>query len=56
MDMCTPFAKAVREIIPHSEIILDRFHLIKLINEKLWDLNKKVLKSLTKNREINLKT
>jgi transposase len=51
MDMCASFAKAVREAIPHSEIVLDRFHIIKLINEKLWDLN-----SLMKNKETNLKT
>lgn len=46
MDMCAPFAKAVREAIPHAEIVLDRFHLMKLINEKLWDLNKKSFKKL----------
>lgn len=46
MDMCAPFAKAVRDVIPGAEIILDRFHIIKLINEKLWDQNKKYYKKL----------
>lgn len=48
MDMCAPFAKAIREVIPSAEIILDRFHIIKLINEKLWDMNKKSYKKLNK--------
>jgi transposase len=44
--MCPSFAKAIREAIPNAVIVLDRFHLMKLINEKLWDLNKKSYKKL----------
>lgn len=46
IDMCAPFAKAIREVIPNAEIVSDRFHLMKLINEKLWNLNKKSFKKL----------
>jgi transposase len=46
IDMCPSFAKAIREAIPNAVIVLDRFHLMKLINEKLWDLNKKSYKKL----------
>lgn len=46
MDMCPPFAKAVREVIPNAEIVLDRFHIMKLSNKKLLDLNKKSFKKL----------
>lgn len=41
MDMCAPFAKAIREAIPDAKIVLDRFHIMKLINKKLWKLNEK---------------
>jgi len=44
--MCTSFAKAVRDTIPLAEIITDRFHIIKKVNENLWDLNKKTFKKL----------
>lgn len=46
IDMCPPFAKAIREAIPNAVIVLDRFHLMKLVNERLWDLNKKSYKKL----------
>lgn len=46
MDMCASFAKAIREAIPNAEIILDRFHITKLLNKKLWKLNEKSFKKL----------
>ena len=48
IDMCSSFAKAIREALPESEIILDRFHLIKMLNKKLWDANKKEFGKLCK--------
>ena len=44
--MCAPFAKAIREAIPNAEIVLDRFHIIKLLDKRLWSLNKKTFNNL----------
>jgi transposase len=46
IDMCAPFAKAIREALPSAVIISDRFHLMKKINESLLNLNKKTFKKL----------
>jgi transposase len=46
MDMCAPFAKVIREAIPGAEIVLDRFHIMKLLNKKLWELNEKRFKKI----------
>lgn len=46
IDMCSPFAKAIRKVIPNAEIVLDRFHIIKMLNKYLWNLNKKSFKEL----------
>ncbi len=48
MDLCAPYAKAIRETIPEAKITIDRFHLIKLLNKSLWDLNKKTYSKLDK--------
>jgi transposase len=41
MDMCPSFAKAVREVIEGAEIILDRFHIVKMLNKKMLEINSK---------------
>lgn len=33
IDMSTIYAKAVRESLPHAQLIVDRFHLGKKANE-----------------------
>jgi transposase len=48
MDMCASFAAAVRKALPQAEIVLDRFHLVKLLNEKLDTLRKRTHRSLDK--------
>ena len=35
MDMCAAFAHAVKEVLPGAEIITDRFHLIRHLNDAL---------------------
>lgn len=35
MDMCSSFAHAVNEVLPWAEIITDRFHLIRHLNDAL---------------------
>lgn len=55
MDMCTSFAKAVKETIEGVEIILDRFHLIKMVNKKLWKINQNEYKKLDENERKKFK-
>lgn len=40
IDMSSSFAKGIRKVIPWAETVLDRFHIIKLLNKYLWDVNK----------------
>lgn len=48
IDMCSPFAKAIKNVIPHAETILDRFHIMKIVHKRLFELNKKTFKNLAK--------
>ena len=42
MDMGPAYIDAVRRNLPKAKIVFDRFHLIKLFNEKLSDLRRQV--------------
>jgi len=46
MDMCAPFADAVRQVLPGANIVIDRFHIMKLLNKKLDKLRIKTTKKL----------
>ncbi len=35
IDMSATYAKAAREALPHAQLIVDRFHLVKRANEML---------------------
>ena len=35
MDMYSPFLKVIRECFPNAEIIIDRFHIVQLLNRAL---------------------
>lgn len=48
IDMCSPFAKAIKEAIPQAETILDRFHILKIVHKRLFELNRKSFKKLDK--------
>jgi transposase len=48
--------KAIRTVIPCAEIITDRFHIIKALNETLWHLNKKTYAKLDKEKREKHKT
>lgn len=40
MDLSAAYAKAVREALPHLPVVFDRFHVVKLMNEKLDELRR----------------
>jgi transposase len=46
MDMSAAYARSVREHIPHAVIVFDHFHVIKLMNEKLDDLRRELVREV----------
>jgi transposase len=42
MDMSAAYIGAVRDYLPDAQIVFDRFHVIKLMNEKLSDLRREM--------------
>jgi transposase len=56
MDMCSAFADAVRQVMPEAEIVLDRFHIIKLLNKKLDKLRIKLYGSLEEAIQVRYKS
>lgn len=45
MDMWRPYKEAVNECLPYASIVIDRFHVIKELNELLNSFRKKVVVS-----------
>jgi transposase len=54
MDLSLAFQKAVRENLPSALVIFDRFHVIKLYNEKLTELRRDLHRQATEdlNRDV----
>ena len=46
-DMAGGFIKAVREFLPEARLVLDRFHVVKLYNEKLTKLRRELYREAT---------
>ncbi len=46
-DMAGGFRKAVREFLPEARLVLDRFHVVKLCNEKLTKLRRDLYREAT---------
>jgi transposase len=40
MDMSGPYKSAVNEILPHIDIVFDRFHIMKLMNEAIEEIRR----------------
>src|SRR5699024_5700450 len=40
MDMWRPYKDAVKMVIPHAKIVIDKFHVVKLANEALENIRK----------------
>lgn len=55
MDMYRPYREAVYECLPDAAIVIDRFHVVKLINDVLSDYRKTLCKQLSaaEKKEIN---
>jgi transposase len=46
MDLSQAYASAVAQHLPHALIVFDRFHVMKLMNEKLDDLRRQLVREV----------
>jgi len=47
IDLSRAYTKAVRENVPNAALVYDRFHVVKLFNEKLSDLRRELYREAT---------
>lgn len=47
MDMWQPYKNAVREVLPQANIVIDKFHVVKMANEALEQVRKTIRASLS---------
>ena len=55
VDMWGGFPKVIRQVFPNAQIIIDRFHVMKMVNEALNDLRKKSGIKIKNSRHLLLK-
>lgn len=55
LDMWDPYIKAVKEQCPHAEIIFDKFHVVKKVNEALDTVRKKEFSEAEPDEQIAMK-
>ncbi len=46
-DMSTAYISAVRKNLPNARLVFDRFHVVKLVNEKLTELRRQLFREAT---------
>jgi len=54
IDMWQPYREAVREVLPHAIIVIDKFHAVKLANQAMEVVRKEVRASLTEKQRRTL--
>ena len=47
MDMWTPYRDAVRAVMPQAEIVVDKFHVVRMANDAMERVRKSLRESLT---------
>jgi len=50
VDMGQAYPAAVAEVFPHVDLVYDRFHVVKLMNDKLSELRRDLQRELTEKR------
>ena len=48
IDMWAPYRQAIRKKLPHAQIVADRFHVMKQLNERLTQIRRKIQHSADK--------
>lgn len=46
IDMCTIFVSAVRRILPHAQLVVDHFHVVKLATDAVAEVRRRVTTTL----------
>ena len=55
MDMWKPYKAAVYELLPQVKIVIDRFHVIKMVTATLETIRKDYTRALSDKERIRLK-
>jgi len=55
MDMWAPYAKLVREHAVNAQILFDRFHIVKHLNEAVDGVRRELWRQLTSKRKVSVK-
>ena len=55
IDMWKPYKDAVHTVLPHSVVVIDKFHVVKMANSALEKYRKELRASLTSKQRIDLK-
>jgi transposase len=55
IDMWKPYYQAVRGMLPHAEIVVDRFHVMKHLNERINQIRRKLQKDANEDIKAILK-
>lgn len=55
IDMWDPYIKALKEKCPNAEIVFDKFHVVKKVNEALDNIRKKEFAKASKEERIEMK-
>ena len=55
IDMWKPYKDAVHAVLPHSTVVIDKFHVVKMANTALEKYRKELRASLTAKQRIDLK-
>jgi transposase len=50
IDMCSVFASAVREALPHATLVVDHFHVVQLANKTLAEVRRRTTWALRNRR------
>ena len=46
IDMCTVFVAAIRRCLPHATIVVDHFHVVKLANDTVAEVRRRIATQL----------
>jgi len=55
IDMWNPYREAVQLVLPHAEIVVDKFHIARMANEALERIRKRHRLSMTPRQRLRLK-
>ena len=55
MDMWAPYAKLVKEHAPKAQILFDRFHIVKHLNEAVEEVRRSEMRRLSEKEKVALK-